>query len=155
MTIKAKSILPDKFWIVEDNGVKIGTLTLDENQYMFSNKNGTRFFDSEKSLKTKLGALEWEEKHNIIEDINYEIHGYPTSYKPYNPMFDIKHKLPLFTKSSKSNTVYCAGYYIIRFNVNWLKSFCPKLVTIENNDFQGPYKTEFEVKQALRKANAK
>jgi len=150
----AKPILEGKFWIVEDKGVKLGTLTVDEDKYILSDKEGTRFFDSAIQLEKSLGEIKWENK-KFHESISYEVHGFPTSYQPFNPMYDIKRKIPLFTKSPKSKSVYCAGYYIIRFNVNWLKSFCPKLMTIKNNEFKGPFKTEFEVKQAMREANAK
>lgn len=150
----AKPILDGKFWILEDKGVKIGTLTLDENQYLFSSKNQTQFFDSEKSLRKTLGDITWNKKHPVFDDITYEVHGYTTSYKPYNPMFDIKHKLPLFTKSPKSKSIYCAGYYVIRFDKGWVKSFCPKLITIENNDYKGPYKTELEAKQELHRVKS-
>ena len=81
------------------------------------------------------------------------VHNYPTKSLPYNSMFDISRKLPLFTKSEKSKTVYCAGYYLIKFNVNWLKSFCPKLVTIETNMYLGPFKTEFDMKQELNRVS--
>lgn len=151
----AKPILNGKFWILEDKGVRIGTLTLDQDQYMFSSKNETKFFDSEKSLKKTLGDITWNNKNRVFDEITYEVYGYPTSYKPYNPMYNVKKKIPLFTKSPKSKSVYCAGYYIIKFNVNWLKSFCPKLITLENNNYQGPFRTELEAKQALSKANAK
>lgn len=152
--ITAKEVLENKFWIVEDRGVRIGTLALDEDKYILSDKQGTRFFNSEKQLQKTLGDIRWGNK--VLEDsITFEVHGYPTSYRPYNPMYNVKKKLPLFTKSPSSKSMYCAGYYIIKFNVNWLKSFCPKQVTIENNEYQGPFKTELEAKQALRKANAK
>ena len=68
-------------------------------------------------------------------------------------MFDIQRKLPLFTKSEKSKSVYCAGYYLVKFNVNWLKSFCPKLITIERNQFMGPFKTELEMRMTLSNVN--
>ena len=78
-----------------------------------------------------------------------EIYNFPTSVLPYNSMYDIKRKLPLFTKSVKSKSLYCAGYYIIRFEKGWVKSFCPKLITIERYDFKGPFKTEIEMRQEL------
>ena len=70
-------------------------------------------------------------------------------------MWDLKKKLPLFTKSEKSKSVYCAGYYIIKFNKGWVKSFCPKLITIERYDYKGPFKTEIEMRQQLSIENAK
>ena len=68
-------------------------------------------------------------------------------------MYDVRRRLPLFTKSNASKSLYCAGYYIIKFNKGWVKSFCPKVITLERNEYKGPFKTEFEMKQVL--ANAK
>jgi hypothetical protein len=156
MTLKAKPIVKNKFWIVEDEGIKIGTLCLTEDKYMFSSPQGTKYFDSEKALKKTFGKdiliAQVEEKKLITEKI---VHGYPTSSMPYNSVLDVRKKLPLFTKSEKSKSLYCAGYYIIHFEKGWVKSFCPKLITIERYESQGPFKTELEMKQALSKANAK
>jgi hypothetical protein len=152
--INAKEILKDKFWIVEDEGVRVGTLSIAEDTFMFSDKEGTHFFN-EKQLKKKLGKeVSWQHLE-IKESYTKEVHNYPTSCVPYNPMFDVKRKLPLFTKSAKSKSVYCAGYYIIRFDKGWVKSFCPKLITVERYDYQGPFKTEIEMRQKLSIANAK
>ena len=78
-----------------------------------------------------------------------EVHGYATSAAPHNSMFDVKRKLPLFTKSSDSKSLYCAGYYVIRFDKGWVKSFCPKAITLQRYEYQGPFKTEIEMKQVL------
>jgi hypothetical protein len=83
------------------------------------------------------------------------VYNFPTSCVPYNSLYDVKNKLPLFTKSNKSKSLYCAGYYIIHFDKGWVKSFCPKLITIERYDFKGPFKTDIEMRQALSIENAK
>jgi len=160
MSIKTKTILKDKFWILEDDGVRIGTISLaDENRFMFSGVEGTTYFDSKKALKNTFGD------NVLINDITLQneravkadkdVHGFPTSTVPYNTMLDVKRKLPLFTKSSKSKSLYCAGYYIIHFDKGWVKSFCPKLITVERYESQGPFKTDIEMRSALSKANAK
>lgn len=149
MTIKAKAILENKFWIVEDEGVRIGTLAKNDEGFVVTAKGQIEFYKSESQLKKKFGKnfliANISNKKNNLKDVQ----GYPTRSTPYNSMFDIKRKLPLFTKSEKSQSIYCAGYYLIKFNVNWLKSFCPKLITIERNEYLGPFKTEFEMKVAL------
>jgi len=151
--VTAKEILKNKFWIVEDRGIKIGTLTLSEDKYMLNDKNGTHFFNTERQLKKTLGDLKWQ-NNNVIKDITFEVHGYPTSYQPFTPMYDVKKRLPLFTKSGKSKSIYCAGYYVIEFDKGWVKSFCPKLITLEKNFFKGPFKTEFEAKQELQRVKS-
>jgi len=154
MTVKAKEVLNGKFWIVENEGARVGTLTLNDNQYMLSDASGTHFY-SEKQLKTKLGKnMSWE-KLEITESYIKEINGYPTSCRPFNDLFDVLRKLPLFTKSEKSKSLYCAGYYIIKFDKGWVKSFCPKLITVERYQTKGPFKTELEMRQQLSKVNSK
>lgn len=150
MTIQAKPILNDKFWIIEDEGVRIGTLTKDNDAYVVSTKGKVDLYQNENQLKKKFGKNFLTAKISApVNDNKKEVHGYPTRSEPFNSMYDISRKLPLFTKSEKSKSVYCAGYYLIKFNVNWLKSFCPKLITIERNEYIGPFKTEFEMKAAL------
>lgn len=157
MTLKAKTVLKDKFWIVEQDGEKVGTMSYNEEQrYMFSSAAETCFFDDTRQMRRKFGIdIEWGDASTNIQavDTSKEVHGFPTSVCPYNSMYDVKQKLPLFTKSEKSKSLYCAGYYIIKFDKGWVKSFCPKLITIERYDSQGPFKTNLEMKQALSKAN--
>ena len=157
MTLKAKPVLKDKFWIVEHDGEKVGTMSYnDEQRYMFTSPAETCFFDNTRQMKKRFGIdIEWGDTKSNISDtiIDKEVHGYPTSVCPYNSMYDVKQKLPLFTKSEKSKSLYCAGYYIIRFDKGWVKSFCPKLITVERYETRGPFKTDIEMKQSLSKAN--
>jgi hypothetical protein len=154
--MKAKEIVKNKFWILEDHGVRVGTLSVADERFMVSNSNGTRFFKNKKQLQKGLGKdLDWLAQSITEVDATKEVHGFPTSTVPFNSMFDVKKKLPLYTKSSKSKSLYCAGYYIIHFDKGWVKSFCPKLITVERYETKGPFKTDLEMKQALSQANAK
>ena len=153
MTVKAKPVLDGKFWIVEDAGVKIGTLAKEEEGFVVSAKGKIDFYKNENALKRKLGKNLFVAKIPTQDSQDKEVHGYPTRSLPYNSMYDLKSKLPLFTKSKKSKSLYCAGYYLVKFNVNWLKSYCPKLITLQRNDYMGPYKTEIEMKAALSNVN--
>jgi len=94
--------------------------------------------------------LDITESH--VSDLK-EVHGFPTSTVPFNSMYDVKRKLPLFTKSLKSKSLYCAGYYVIRFDKGWVKSFCPKLITVERYENRGPFKTELEMRTELSRVN--
>tara|TARA_B110000503_G_scaffold68570_1_gene107043 strand:+ start:571 stop:1056 length:486 start_codon:yes stop_codon:yes gene_type:complete len=154
--VSAKEILKNKFWIVETDGEKVATISKsDDEQYMLSNSAGIKFFSNIKQLKTNLGAeITWTSASDI-RSVDHEVHGYPTSCTPYNPVFDVKRKLALFTKSEKSKSLYCAGYYIIQFDKGWVKSFCPKQITVERYKTRGPFKTDFEMKQELSYVNSR
>jgi hypothetical protein len=159
MTVIAKPILDGKFWILESEGIKLGTLCRqDDRRYMFSCASGTKMFDTEQQLRQEF-SNDWLWGNTSITlsqdtplDIN-TVYGYPTKFAPCNPVFDVQKKLPLFTKSNKSKSLYCAGYYIIKFEKGWVKSFCPKLLTIDRYPKKGPFKTLLEMKQELSSAN--
>lgn len=155
MTIKAKPILKNRFWVVEDEGRRIGTLSWNEEKYMFSNSEETVFFNNKKQINSKFGVnIEWQTTTTDHKEVGeFFVNQYPTSVYPFNSMYDIKRKLPLFTKSEKSKSVYCAGYFIIRFDKGWVKSFCPKLITVERYANRGPFKTELEIRQELSRVS--
>ena len=154
--IKAKPVLKDKFWIVENEGVRVGTLSVSDDRYVLSSKTeGVRFFDNKRQLEKSIGktvfetTVTGERSERVAEK---EVYGYATSTTPYNTLYDVKRKLPFFTKSIKSKSLYCAGYYIIRFDKGWVQSHCPKLITLERYEYRGPFKSEFEMKQELSRA---
>jgi hypothetical protein len=150
--IHAKPIIDGKFWIVEQDGAKFATLRKNEdNKFVMSNELGIKVYETKEKLTREFGKDFFVVK--IVKEADNaepnEVHGYATSAAPHNSMFDIKRKLPLFTKSGDSKSLYCAGYYVIRFDKGWVKSFCPKLITLQRYEYQGPFKTEIEMKQVL------
>jgi hypothetical protein len=154
--IHAKPIVDGKFWIVEEGGTKIATLHKKENnKFVLSSTTGEVMFNKKDDLTKQFGKgfFLTNTKVKVTEPEVHECHGFPTSVKPYNAMYDVRKRLPLFTKSNASKSLYCAGYYTIKFNKGWVKSFCPKAITLERNPYKGPFKTEIEMKQVL--ANAK
>jgi hypothetical protein len=153
MSIKAKTVLKNKFWIVENDGERVGTISVADDRFMLSTGESVQFYDNKTEIEEQLGKTIFERDKTAKLEVNKEVYGYPTSTSPYNVMYDVKQKLPLFTKSKKSKSLYCAGYYIIRFDKGWVKSFCPKLVTLERYTFVGPMSSEVEMRQELSRAN--
>lgn len=154
--LKAKPVLEDKFWIVEDEGQRVATLRKDEfSQFVFQNKDGVKIYNNKKSVTREFGDDFFVAK--IVKEADNsnpkEVHGFSTSTIPHNAMYDIRQKLPLFTKSKDSKSLYCAGYYVIKFEKGWVKSFCPKLITLERYNYKGPFNTKLEMKQELSNLN--
>lgn len=163
MTTKffAKPILENRFWILESDGEKVGTICRQEDRrYMFSCSDGTRIFDTQQQLQKNFhGDWMWgstiSAPKEVKENEDNSVYDYPSKFKPYNMVFDVKKKLPLFNKSKKSKSLYCAGYYIIQFEKGWVRSYCPKLLTLESYPFKGPFRTSLEMKTELSNANKK
>ena len=159
MTVKAKTLVKDKFWIVEEHGQKLGTLQKkDDNGWIFlSKKDHKQVFDTQESLFTRFGFNIFEKTNTLEESIieqtdNFEVHGYPCSQNPYNPMFDVQKQLPIYTKTPNSKSQFCAGYYIICFEKGWRKAYCPKLITLQRYNYKGPMKSKIEMQQILNNA---
>jgi len=155
MELKAKPVIDGKFWILEEQGNKVGTLQKDEsNAFVLTNKNkSSTVFKDIKSIEKQFGKNFFISSKKEENTSTQEIYGYMANCNPHNPMYDIKKKLPLFTKSDASKSVYCAGYYAIHFEKGWVKSFCPKLITIQRYEYKGPFKTELELRQVLSNVN--
>jgi len=158
MTVRAKTLVKDKFWIVEQNGQKLGTLQKkDDNGWIFlSKQNQRQVYHTQESLFTKFGFNIFEEKQieqPVVEQTdNFEVHSFPCSQKPFNPIFDVQKQLPIYTKTPKSKSMFCAGYYIICFEKGWRKAYCPKMITLQRYKYKGPMKTKLEMQQVLNNA---
>jgi hypothetical protein len=156
MTTTAKPLIPNKSWLLETNGLKIGTLNKERSSYSIL-KDGKKInVGSVKDVKEKLGVI-FAEIPTVkkIEDPGYTVYDFPCGSKPFGSVYNIRKKLPIYAKSTKSKSLYCAGYYVIKFRKGWVKSFCPKLITLERYSFQGPFKTEIEMKQMLTNLSKK
>jgi len=152
MITHAKILIPKKEWILKNNSEKLGSVIKEKKGFSFLKKGNKIKFHNMSEIESQLGIkipdnfFEENQKKSMNDDFIYD---FPCSSKPYSPVFNIKKKLPLFYKSSKSKSQYCAGYYIIKFKQRWVKSFCPKLITIERCQFKGPFKTEAEIKNLV------
>ena len=157
--IRAKTLVKDKFWIIEQEGQKLGTLQKQEdNGWVFLSKQKDRqVYHTRESLFQKYGFSMFEgsnikSSQDEIQTDNFDVHGYPCSQHPYNPMFDVQKQLPVYTKTPKSKSQFCAGYFIICFEKGWRKAYCPKMITLLRYKYKGPMKTKLEMQQVLNNA---
>ena len=157
MTVFAKPVLKNKFWIVENEGEKVATIQMvDDGSVVYVSSTERKKYASIKLLSKDYNIVfDKEQKKSKEQKAEYDAHGYPVSSKPWNVSYDVKHQFPIYTKTSKSKSYFCAGYYIIKFNNGWVKSFYPKFITLNRYNYQGPYKTKLEMQEQLRLANGK
>ena len=156
MNAKSKVLIPNKEWIIEDSGQKIGSIEKKKKGYSFFRRGKFLEFKSLEEVKQELGIniLDGGTSKKVEEESSgYLIYEYPCGSKPFEPVYNVRKKLPLFAKSGKSKSLYCAGYYVIKFRKGWVKSFCPKLITLERYPYHGPFKTEVEMKSVLTIVN--
>ncbi|HET8688662.1 MAG TPA: hypothetical protein VFM18_18765 [Methanosarcina sp.] len=149
----AKPVIKNKFWIVEEGGIKIATIQAidDDGGVAYVQNEQREVFPSIKILK-KHYNIEFAKAEKIKREKQdvYTVYGFPTNSRPYNEVLDVKRYLPIYTKSSKSKSFFCAGHYLIKFSNTWVKAYCPKLITLNRYEYQGPFKTIERVTEALK-----
>jgi hypothetical protein len=152
--MKAKTIVENKFWILEeDDGKRIGTISSKNNVVTAIINETKQSFSNLEELSLKYNVSFNKKARTEKPTCEMEVYDFPTAHSPYNALWHVEKKLPIYTKTNKSNSYHCAGYYIIRFEHGWVKSFSPKLITLQRYEYKGPYKTKFEMIEQLRLHN--
>ena len=170
--IYTKQIVKDKFWIVENSGVKIGTIRLcssDDFELNIKNIDGgsiTNEHISLTELTSRFGERILEAKESSVVESNPLserkalktslglVEEYPSKHVPYNTeTIELKGKqIPTYTKTETSKVRYAAGYYGVRFAVDWRWFYGGKLDTLNTYEFIGPFKTKSEMQNETKLA---
>lgn len=151
----AKPVVKDKFWVVEDQGKKIATIQArNDGGFVYVHDELREYFPSVKILKQKY-QIKFSTVDKNKTKTNNTVYDYPVTGRVYNQVFDVSRRLPIYTKTPKSKSFFCAGYYLLELNDSWTIQYCPKNITLCRYNFVGPYKSEAEVNQVLKEKNAK
>ena len=150
----AKPVVKNKFWVVEDQGTRVATIqAVEDGGFVYVHDDQREKFTSIKILSKEYNITFDKPAKKSSKVVENHIHGYPTQAKPHNELYDVTRKLPVYTKTAKSKSYFCAGYYIVQFESHWAKAYCPKLITLNRYPFRGPFATQEEMLQELRKQN--
>ena len=143
-----KTVKPNASWIITDDKDKdkLGSIVkTPHNRYEVKFKGLPRFYTKEKLVKSFGSQIFAPPK--IIENKNNvenKVYDYPCDIVPYNKMYYVKHKLPIYTKEKRSKSYFCAGFYLVK-KKGWTEMFCPKLITLEKYKFHGPFASESQM----------
>jgi hypothetical protein len=148
MTIKAKPVVKNKYWIVEDDGRKVATIQAAEDGVVLVKDNHRLKYPSVKVLGTAHN-IRFVRGHTHQTTSANSVYDYPCHARPYNAIYDLRMKLPLYTTSLKSKSYYCAGYYLVNYETQWLLEFCPKKIILIRNKFMGPFCNQLQAQDNL------
>ena len=142
--ILAKPIVDNQYYILKKDDRKIGQLEVKENG------NCTiKILDSVVSYTTIKMAreavnIQFEPAETTTPPLPNIVYGHNVEGKVFNPLWDVKHRLPLFTREDKSKSWFAAGWYRVRKGRNWKTIQAPKLIMIQRYPYQGPFYSEAE-----------
>lgn len=143
----ARPVVANKYWILKKDDMKIGEVEADDVGYAVKIGNNVTRYKTLRMVKQRTN-IEFEPPIKIkTTEVTDEVNGYRTNGMAYNAIYDVKNRLPLYTRERKSKSWYAAGWYRVRQHRRWETVFCPKLITLQRYDYQGPFFTEEEAAQ--------
>lgn len=148
MNLKAKSIVKNKFWIVEEDGQPVATIQAHPDGVVLVKDNQRERFASFKRLSAKYN-IKVERSSSKAKLIDNSIYSFPVTGKSFNELYDVRRRLPYFTKTAKSKSYFCAGFYAVQINDEWKVQFCPKAITLKRYKYTGPHFSEDAALESL------
>jgi hypothetical protein len=146
--IKAKTVIPDQYWILRDHDHKIGNIEIDGGEYVVSINGRSKRFKNLDVLSSSIRIDFDATKPVSTAEPGYHVHGYPTMSVAHNAVFDVKHQLPLWTQEPRSRSWLAAGWYRVKQHRDWQIMQCPKLIILQRYAYQGPFHTLEEAQGA-------
>ena len=155
--------ISDVAWLVHQGEEKLGILNKDvQEKYTYITGKDLVKLNTKTEVKSFFGNIKiFEEQINnpTNHDEAFYLKGhlidYPTPFALESDHPDYSDELPLYTKIDGSDVYYAAGYYCINFEKGWKHAHGPKLATLVKYGFEGPFKTEDEMRQRLKVLNRK
>jgi hypothetical protein len=154
----ARPVVKNKYWIVENNGDKIGTVqAVEDGTYVYVQDHNRNKYATIKTLgqshniKFETSTETEKNKTKVANKSNNKIlDGFHTDVTPHNIMREVRLGISVYTKSKKSKSYFCAGYFGIEEKSEWTIEFCPKLITVNRNKVIGPFKGRSEAVDAIK-----
>ena len=145
--IHAKPVVANQYWILKQDDQKVGNIQAVDDGYQITIRNKTANYKTIPMLRNR-EQVEFEPATKKTKELGHQVHGYDTGCRVYNPIWDVKHKLPLFTTSNKSKSWFAAGWYMVKQHRAWRAVQNPKLIVLERYKYQGPFHSKEEANNA-------
>lgn len=135
----AKPVVKGKFWIIKSGEDKVGEVEKDQNGFTVTLGKTTSKIRTLSMIEERMG-VQFEPPPARTVATGFNVSGFPTDTKPFNPVYDIQKRLPLYLRDEKSKCWFSAGWYQItqKNSTEWV--FCPKLIILQRYRFTGPFK---------------
>ncbi len=146
--IVAKPIVDKQFWILKKDDHKVGQIEADGNEYTVKIQGQVSRYKTIR-MAGKAANIQFEKLPRIKTTVCNEVYGFAVSGRVFNPVWDVKHRIPLFTRESKSKSWFAAGWYCVKQHRKWRVVHHPKLITLQRYQWQGPYHNRKEADESI------
>ena len=147
--MKAIELIIGKVWIsYDDNGRKIGILQIQSDDTFIHLKNqGGKDEYTRDQVEQIFQLIQKDTKETESQLFGYPVRDHKIFHK------DMIDELPCYKKTEISPVWIAAGYFGVLVGKVWQEKFCPKLSTLKEKEYVGPFKTKMEMKMATKKKN--
>jgi len=146
MSLIAKPIVKNQYWIVTDGTEKVGNVIANASGFNLTLHGNNLHFKNTTEIK-KYTTIEFSNQKTTKAEV--PLSQYPTTNKVYNSILDIKRKLHLFTTEKKSKCYHVAGWFVLSHTGSPEVMFCPKYIFIQRYKYLGPYFTKSEAESVI------
>ena len=136
--IIAKPVVANQYWILQEDDHKVGNIQAGPNGYIVTLQDQVVNYKTIPMVRKAVG-VEFTQPEKKSRPVTDAVHGFPTGCRAHNGMWDIKRKLPLFTKQTKSKSWFAAGWYQLKQHRAWKVVHNPKLILLERYPYRGPF----------------
>lgn len=146
MPLVAKPVIDKQYWIVKDDSDrKVGNVEATAGGYQVKINNQITEYKTIRMVAQRNNIqFETIDRAPKVHTIMNSVHGYPARGRINNPMWDVKHRLPIYTKTTKSKSWFAAGWYLVKKGRHWTSMQDPKLILLQRYQYQGPYHSQEE-----------
>ena len=143
MTLVAKPVIDNEFWILQENNRKVGNVEACAGGYQVKINNQVAQFKTI-GMAAQRANIEFEPAVKLYKPkaTMDQVHGYPVHGRVHNPMWDVTQQLPVYTKSAKSKSWFAAGWYRVHRGRTWTTMLAPKLIVLQRYAHTGPFLTQ-------------
>lgn len=136
--LQAKPVITDRFWILKRDDRKIGEVELDDRGYHV--RIGDKKYYSKTLPRIEQGEpIQFESLNRARSDPSNIVYGFDTGCDAYNIVWDARKRVPLFSKSPKSRSMFAAGWYAIQQHHAWRITKNPKVILLDRYNYRGPF----------------
>ena len=140
-SIIAKPVIADRYWILKKDNRKIGQIEADAEGIVVKIQNTVQRYKTLK-MAGRAAGIEFAAEESVTPPQDQQAYGYDTGGVVHNAMWDVTHRLPLFTRDDKSKSWFAAGWYQVKQHRTWKTVQNPKLITLQRYAYQGPFHTK-------------
>jgi hypothetical protein len=143
MTIVAKPVIDNEFWILQENNRKVGNIEACAGGYQVRLNNQVSEYKTIRMAAERVNIrFEPTVKSSTVNALPNQVHGYPVQGRVHNPMWLVSDQLPVYTRTAKSKSWYAAGWYRVLRGRTWHTVLSPKLIVVQRYTYAGPFVTK-------------